>query len=853
MEFLEGNTITYIMVGILVVILVIYFVIKKKGSKGGQKKEETATEKIKITKKKNESAVPKSVRESIPYAQTHDGNIIETTPGVYTRCYEITDINFKIATDEEQTTAFIKYERFLNSLDRDVKFQILIQNKSSDKNSTFNNIRFLPQSDSLNKFRRLINDILLKKMSEGRNNITQNKYLVISVKASGIEEAIQRLDEAGRTADKKFREISKEHPLQMLTLEERLENLFFIYNQDGEGCFYNSKVKDGNPAFDLSQALKTGLTTKDIIGPGGMEFKTANYFTIGNTYGRALYLASLPNWLSTDFLSDLSDIMCNMLISINYESIEQSKALKIVHNMMINIDGQIASRQKRASQEGYSADMVSPELLKQQKYARDLINDMTARDQKMFLTTFAVTVFAKSKEELEKNTRTIIKTAEDYLCSLRTLFYQQEEGFNMTLPLAINNLKVSKMLTTESAAVFIPYTTQELHQKNGLYYGINDTSKSMILYDRLSGENYNGLYFGESGNGKSTSAKFEMMQAYLKSQRNVIYVIDPEGEYAALADALAGETIDLSPNAKTFLNPLDLDIGYGDEASPLGMKTDYIISMIEIMFGNGRIMAPEERSIITRCVQAIYRPYLDAIDAANRAGKNITIDRYAAPTLNTLYAQISAQPEPAAKGLAAVLEMYATGALSTFAHRSNVNTDARFVVYDIKNLGTGTKDLGIHICLNDIWNKMIENEKKGIYTWFYIDECQLLLNSESSADFLASIWQRARKRKGVPTGIFQNTENILKSMETRAILNNTSFIEMLSLRHADRANLAEHLSISESQISYITDAGAGKGLIYAGKTLIPFDNTIPEGEIYDLFDTRKEIKEPEARYSFSQR
>lgn len=358
------------------------------------------------------------------------------------------------------------------------------------------------------------------------------------------------------------------------------------------------------------------------------------------------------------------------------------------------------------------------------------------------------------------------------------------------------------------------------------------------MYDRLSGHNFNGLIFGESGSGKSFAAKSEMMSILLRSDKNVVYIIDPEEEYVNITNALGGEVINLSTSSTTFVNPLDMDLDFSGDDDPVALKSDYIVSMIEIMYGRGRTIEPKEKSIIDRCVKNIYRNYLKHIEHLRQSGKNITCDKMAMPTLNDLYNQLKTQPEQEAQNLADVIEIYAAGSLSTFAHRSNVETNARIVSYNIKNLGAGMKDLGLFVCLNDIWNKMIENRKQDIFTWIYIDEFYLLLRSESASSFLMQVWKRARKWNGVPTGIMQNTEDLLRSVDSRNIINNSSFVLMMSLPKFDRDNLADFLNLSESQLDYITNADRGHGLLYNGKTVLPFNNEYPQNSmLYKIMST----------------
>ena len=777
------------------------------------------------------------MQESIPYTTVFRDGTVETLPGHYTRAYILEDISFRIAPDAEQVAVFRAYGDLLDTFPPDVSFQILIRNHSADQRASLEEIRFRLQRDGLNRYRQEMNNVLVDRLVSGKKNLRQDKYLIVSVKGSDAESAMAALSGIGREVEKAVRRISREVTARQLTAEERLRELFEIYNQDGSGVFYNGFNEKGEPVFSYDRLGRAGLTTKDVIAPSGMEFGP-RYFRLGDTWGVALYLEGVPGWLSTDFISDLSDIPAQMLISIHHTPIETSRAMRMIRDHMTAVNAQIAANQKKAIREGYTYDLIAPDLALSQKQTRDLIDDVIGNDQKLYYITFTICVFAKSKEELDENTKTIRNVANGRQCPVKRLDFQQEQGLNNSLPLCVQELYVKRLYTTQSASVFIPYTTLELHQKEGIFYGLNQASNNLIMYSRLSARNYNGLIFGESGAGKSFMAKCEMVSVLLRNAKNQVYVIDPEAEYTELARAFAGEVIDLSPGAQTYMNPLDMDIDYDGESDPVGMKTEYIISMIEIMLGSGRSIDPQAKSVVNRCVNILYRPYISHMARMKEAGSEVTCDKAAMPTLNNLYNELLRQPEPEARTMANILEAYAVGSFATFAHRSNVETDAKFVVYNIKNLGTGMKDLGLHVCLNDIWNKMISNRKKGIWTWIYIDEFYLLLQSDSAARFLTQVWKRARKWQGVPTGIVQNTEDLLRSPDSRNIINNTSFIMMLSLPKLDRANLGDLLQIPDSQMEYITNAQPGNGLLYTGKTVLPFSYEFPKDtELYRLMNT----------------
>lgn len=790
--------------------------------------------------KKTHKQLPKTVQESIPYTTLFPDGTIETKPGNYTRAYSLEDINFKIAPDHEQVSIFRAYGDFLNSFNQNTPFQIVIQNRASDKRASLEDIRFTLQRDGLNKYRQEMNGVLLDKLTAGNKSLKQDKFLVVNTQADSLEFAMNDLDNIDREVKKGIRRISRDINIEAMSIEDRLESLFDIYNQEGNSVFFNDFKKDGKtPYFNFDKLGKAGITSKDVIGPSGMEFKS-NYFTLGNTYGQALYLEGVPNWLSTEFISDLSDVPCSLLISINHQPIKTEKAMRMIKNQMMSINGQIAENQKKAVKSGYTYDLISPDLMVSQTQTKELMDDVIGRDQKLYYITFTVCVFADSKAKLDENVKMIQSVASKHLCPIKKLDFQQEQGLNSSLPLAINELAIKRLYTTESASIFIPYTSLELYQKNGILYGLNQTSKNLILYDRLTGRNYNGLIFGEAGSGKSFAAKNEMVSVLLRNEKNQVYVIDPESEYSDLARAFGGEIVNLAPGSKTYINPLDMDLDYDGESDPVSMKLDYIVSMIEIMLGQGRSLDPQAKSIVGRCVNTIYRPYIEHLNSLQRDGIDKTIDKEAMPTLNNLYHELMRQEEPEARTIANIIEVYATGSFATFAHRSNIETESPFVVYDIKNLGTGMKDLGLHVCLNDIWNKMIDNRKKDIWTWIYIDEFYLLLQSDSAARFLMQVWKRARKWRGVPTGIMQNTEDLLRSSDSRNIINNTSFIMMLSLPKLDRTNLGDLLQIPDSQLTYITNGEPGHGLIYNGKTILPFNNEFPQDTaLYKMMDTRK--------------
>lgn len=799
---------------------------KNKNKKDSKKKK---------SKKDSPEMIKKTAQQSVPYLRVYENGIIESDKGVYSKSYELQDINFQIANEDEQTQIYLQYSDLLNLFGPEVGIQININNRNIDIEQFKESVMLKAQKDDLNYLRDEYNQMLLDKMQEGRNNMRREKYLTISVKADSIDSAISsfaRYDTEISTTLKKIVKVDT----PPMDVRQRLSILHDIYNIDKEDIFYKKAQIDKQDvqAFTFDQLRKLGITTKDLVAPESIEFKK-DYMIIGDKYARVMFLNNLPNFLNTNIIPELTDVACNLLASVHYEPIAQTQGLKIIKNQIVNINANVIDAQKKATKAGYSADLISPDLMRAQAEAQNILNDMTKRNQKLFLTTILITHFADSLDELNKDSEAINTVAQKYLCTMTKLNYQQELGFASCLPLATNRIFVKRMLTTESASVFIPFAAQELTQKNGMYYGLNAVSKNMILFSRLNSKNGNGCILGTPGSGKSFSAKREIINVLLNTNDEV-FIIDPEREYAPLTALLGGECVRIAAGSKNYLNPLDMDLDYADDDDPVTLKSDFISSLCETIIGGRYGISPNQKTVIDRCVRQVYAPYLEHMSTL---GNDVTYDPEYMPTLIDLYELLLSQPEPEAQNIALSLELYCTGSLDTFAHKTNVNTHSRFVVYDIKDIGSGMKEMGFQICLDTVWNKMISNKKAGKRTWLYLDEFYLLTQTDSSAKFLQQIWKRARKWNGIPTGITQNVEDMLKSSESRTIISNCEFVLMLNQAPLDKIELSQMFNISPTQQQYITNSDSGTGLLYTGKTIVPFVDKFPKDtQLYKVMTTK---------------
>ncbi len=652
---------------------------------------------------------------------------------------------------------YFAFGDLLNYFTPDVRPQLTIFNKSIEMEKFKEEVLFAEKDDPYNELRQDLNKIILSKIGEGQNSIIQEKYLTVTVRAENIEIAnstFARIDGELATRIKAINEATTE-PME---LEERLELLYNIYNQDTDFPFFKKLNIDGNEArtFDIEWMHQLGLTTKDIIGPNSLIFEN-DHFRLGDKYGRAVFLKNLPTQLSAEVLTDIANVPCNALTSVHLSPMRQDEAIKLVRNQMLEITRNMATAAKRAAKSGLGAEFLSPDMVQAKKDADKAYDDITVRDQKTFLMTVVAVVFADDLHDLDKYTKIIQNNSEKHLCTLSKLNAQQERGFSSALPLGNNKIWADRLMNTEAAALFVPFESQELIQSNGLYYGVNATSRNIIIINRLRGQNSNALILGMPGSGKSVTAKLEMTGAFLADEKNQILVLDPQSEYKPICEALSGLVLRIAPGAsnRVRMNPFDLDItssaGEGDD--PVTAKSDYICSICESALGGHYGLNPVQVSVIDRCIRKLYEPYLAHMDQLHRSGSKITCDREASPIFPDFYYLLGQQPEPEAEYIRLAIEKFCVGSFDTFAYRTNVNTDNRFTVYDIHDIGTGMKELGMKVCLNDIWSRTIANKAKGIRTWVYIDELYILTQSEACARLLMYIFKQIRKFGGAPTGI----------------------------------------------------------------------------------------------------
>ena len=779
---------------------------------------------------------PKTVSDSIPYVGVYKNGIIEVTTNRFSKSYVIPDVNFKTATDETQYTLAEQWSDFLNTFDNGIDIQLTLYNKTIDMDAFKKKVFLEMKDDDLNEYREETNEMLEKKMAGAKNNLKTEKYLTITISAENIFIANDKFSQIDSMISDNMATMAKAE-VKPMTLIERLSVLNTIYNADADESLYKKRIINGKEveSFTLENCVRQGITTKEVISPHSLEFKS-NKMVIGDKIARAYYVQAYPTWIKGTILTDFSKIPCNMLTSVFMSTMDQQEAIKMVKRQGTNISSDILDMQKRASRSGYSADLVSPSLVEDKEESEDLLQGLTKENDKLFVTTFVFTLFAEDEDQLKSFETQLKMIADQNLLVVNPLNMQQEDGLATSLPIGNKKITIDRLMTSKTVASIIPFDVLDVKDDHGMYYGLNAASGNLILLDRGKGVNYNACILGMPGVGKSFAAKREIVNVLLNTDDEV-YIIDPEREDTALANELGGSVVKIANGSNININPFDLNINNIDDdnsGDPVKVKCDFVHTICEIMIGGKYGLSPIEESIIDRVTINIYDRYLKEL---NRIGVSQSFEL--APTLEDFYNELCDQPQVEAQNMALALERFVSGALDVFSKRTNVEINNRFTVYDIKDIGPGLKELGLQICLDNIWNKMIENSSKGKRTWFYIDEFYLMMQKKTSADYISQIWKRARKWNGYPTAITQNVEDMLKSENARTVINNSSLVMLLSQSPLNRRQLSDMFGLSPTEEKYISSGKSGMGILSINNNIIPFNDDYPKHtKLYKIMSTK---------------
>lgn len=755
---------------------------------------------------KERYVVPRKVQHTIPIRTIWPDGIFRVG-NKFSMSFRFSDINYAVASREDKESMFLCYSELLNSLDTGATSKITLNNRRINRAEFEKSILIPEKGDGLDVYRREYNTMLMDK-AMGANSIVQDKYITVSVAKKSIEEARTYFKRITTDLTAHFSDLGS--TCDPLDAKERLRIFYDFYRTGEEADFH----------FDLSAMAKKGHDYKDYICPDCMEFEK-DHFKMGEKYGRVIYLKEYASYIKDSMITELTDIGRNLMCSLDLIPIPTDEAVREVENRLLGVETNITNWQRRQNQSNNFSAVVPYDMEQQRKESKEFLDDLTVRDQRMMFGLLTLVHVADSKEQLDADTEELLAIGRKHLCQFAVLHYQQLDGLQTALPYGVRKINALRTLTTESAAVLIPFRAQEVMDKGGIYCGVNSISHNLILCNRAMLLNPSAFILGVPGSGKSMTAKMFIIFLALATDDHIL-VYDPEGEYQPLIEALRGVSLSIMAGGNIHLNAMDMNAGYG-EKNPIIEKSEFVLSLYERV-ADGDRLGPKQKSIIDRCVGSVYEQY--------KAGGPL-------PRLPVLRQTLQAQPEPEAQELALMLEIFTDGSLNTFSFPTNVDINNRIVSFNMRNIGEQLKDLGQLMITDHMLNRVAANHAKGIRTHIFLDEFQTMLAHPYSAAFFDSAYRRFRKLDGWVNGLTQNVEYVLDSLAARTMLGNSEFVVMLNQATSDRNKLAELLHISKQQLSYVTNARAGNGLLRIGSAIVPFINQFPrETQLYKLMTTK---------------
>lgn len=764
--------------------------------------------------------VPSKVQDTIHIERVNlDTGIFYHGKDIYTKQYEFTDVNYEVISETDKEDIVTKWCQLINSFASGGEFKITLNNRRIDEQTLEDSAFLKMKGDGNDVYRGELNENLREKLAAS-NNIDTQLLITLRTTARDFQDAKAQFELMENSTRIKLAEIGSD--LIELSAVDRFRILYNIY-RNGEEDLFSFDPHKGFYMHDY----------KDYICPDTIEV-FPDYLKLGEKYVRTLFLKDYASQVNDNVLHNTLNLPKTACLSMDIKVMDPSQAKDLLEKHLFNVAGDITKWQRSQNKhENYTAEI--PYDLKQPRdEAEAQLADLVEHDQNLCYTWVSIMLMADSLEELNADTEAVILNGKKNNITLMVPKKYQIEALNTSIPVGVNHHLMSRLLMTICVATLMPFRTQNILHKNGVYYGTNPLSKKLLTVNRDNLINQNSFVLGAPGSGKSFITKAEIMALVLRGDTDVI-IIDPESEYGSLVKAMGGERIVLDAASNTHINALDLSAEYSqddEESNPIAVKVDFIMSLIA-RINNGQLL-PEERSIIDRCLTKIYRPYIKSGYKGDP------------PTLVDFKNTLEEQGDPVSQRLAVAIEYFVTGSANIFAQQSNVDVNSPLVCYDILKLGSNLKPLAMLITLDSIFNRMAKNRYLGRKTAIFIDEIYILFQDEYSEEYLKVLWKRCRKYGARMTGITQNIEDLLISDSARKMLNTSEFLILLSQSGTDRAELAQLLNISPVQMPFISTGQFGEGLLKVGKAIVPFENKFgQETQIYKLLTSKMTDLYPE--------
>ena len=787
----------------------------------------SAEQKKKIVKKMRKEGRKKhlSVQDSIPYeAMLFDG-ICRVNDHYFTKMLEFSDITYSLLCRDDREIIFDGWCALFNYFGPDVHLELTCAVSLSDMEEMKNKVELKEKDDGYEELRGEFSKMLKNKLVTGNNRYERHKYLIYGVEGKSARAVRGRLISIEKDIDDLLYPIGIH--THVLTGYERLKVLRNML----EPCSFSPFL------YNQDLTTRTGLTSKDFIAPSGFDFRDSRYFTAGEYIGTSMFFQIQTEKLSDSLMRELLEVNGSIIVSMHVKSMDQEAALKLIKGKLTDIEEMKINEEKRAAVSGYDTDILPPDIKTYDTSMQKTLGDVESGQDRIFIASMVITAMEKTKAKLDRVTEQLMGIARKESCAIKKLDNRQEAGLMTSLPIGVNLLKIESARTTRAVAGLIPFTTAEIYSENegALYGGVNELSGNLVMIDRKSLDNPNGLILGVPGSGKSFATKEEIISSFFSTDDSIM-ICDPESEYGALTKALGGQVIVISPNSKDHINPMELNIPEGtDPGDAVKLKVDFVISLMELIVGGKDGLSPIEHTVADLSAGRVYERYL------KNGGK--------APILEDLYDEIKSSDIPESQALAAKMERFVHGTSSLFNHSTNVDLDNRIICFDIRSLGNQLKAIGMMTVQDEVWSRVTKNRAALKSTRYFMDEFHILLRDERTADYTAQMFKRFRKYGGIPTGITQNITDLLGSSEAANIFSNCEYIRMLKQRGEDREELRDKLHISDEQMKYVTGSRKGSGLLFFGDRIIPVRDDFPKDtKLYALINTKLEdMKEQEAK------